>query len=115
MVHRACLWRDMHRISRLRPPLQVVTGKTWATLGFGSTQYPRFCAAADLCAQLAADAGVSTFLRTGKCDAEGNEEADFRAWVGDLATELHKKELMSVAARDALASQVRPPPLAAGH
>lgn len=64
--------------------MQVLAGKPWATLGFGSKQYPRFCAAAELFLQMAAEARVKNLQSVGKCNCDGNEEADFRLWVSDL-------------------------------
>jgi hypothetical protein len=64
--------------------LQALTGKPWATLGFGSKQYPRFCAAAELFLQMAAEARVKNMQQVGKCNCDGNVEADFRLWVSDL-------------------------------
>lgn len=88
--------------------VQALKGKPWATLGFGSKQYPRFCAAADLFAQIASEAGVQSMLRIGKCDAEGNEEAAFRGWVSSLLHSFRGASLLSEANFAALDSQVRP-------
>ena len=87
--------------------MQALEGKPWATLGFGSTQYPRFCAAADLFAQVAAEAGVQGLLRIGKCDAEGNEEVGFRSWVSSLLHAFRDKGLLLASRCEALDSQVR--------
>lgn len=64
--------------------MQAFTGKPWATLGFGQRVYPRFCAAAEVFLQMAAEARVKNLQDVGKCNCDGNEEADFRLWVSDL-------------------------------
>ena len=63
---------------------EALGGKPWATIGFGQKQYPRFCAAAELFLQMAAEANVRNLQPVGKCNGDGNEEADFRLWVSDL-------------------------------
>ena len=86
--------------------MQTLGGKWWATVGFGSRHYARFCAAAQLFAQLASAAGTRALLRTGTCDADGTEEADFRAWAGQLLCAMREAELLSAAKCDALLPQV---------
>lgn len=64
--------------------MQALEGKPFATIGFGQKQYPRFCAAAEVFMQLASEAKVKNLQPVGKCNNDGNEEADFRLWVSDL-------------------------------
>ena len=86
--------------------MQALEGKPWATLGFGRKQYPRFCATAELFLQMAAEARVKQLLPVGKCDGDGNEEADFRLWVSDLLERLVGEGLLRPADLEGLQARL---------
>jgi sulfite reductase alpha subunit-like flavoprotein len=86
----------------------VLAGKPCATLGFGSSQYPRFCGAANTLAAAASAAGAQSLLHVGKCDAEGDQEADFRPWAGELLERLAGKGLVATAQLTVLRALVSP-------
>ena len=52
-----------------------------AVCGFGSTNFPRFCGAADVFAETLATRGASPICAPGKCDAVEGERTAFDAWV----------------------------------
>ena len=100
--------------------MQALAGKPFATIGFGQKQYPRFCAAAEMFMQLASDAKVKNLQPVGKCNGDGNEEADFRLWVSDLLAKYAQEgllkedklaELQAPLALDKGETTVRPPAL----
>jgi hypothetical protein len=74
--------------------VQALEGKPFATIGFGQKQYPRFCAAAEVFLQMASEARVKNLQPMGKCNGDGNEEADFRLWVSDLLVKYAEEGLL---------------------
>ena len=54
-------------------------------LGFGSSSYPRFCAAADLLHTYLLHAGGTALLPVHKADALAGEEGVVWPWLGSLA------------------------------
>lgn len=58
----------------------------FAVLGYGSSSYPRFCAAADVIFAAVVAAGGSPLIQQpGKIDALGDGEMKFAGWLRDIA------------------------------
>lgn len=51
---------------------------------FGSSSYPRFCAAAELVHGLLAVGGCELLQDVGKADANASEQSAFVSWAQDL-------------------------------
>lgn len=66
----------------------------FAVLGYGSTAYPRFCAAADLIASLLGHQG-DQLLPTGKVDELDRSSTKANAWMSDLMKVLARIPVLS--------------------
>lgn len=66
----------------------------FAVLGYGSTAYPRFCAAADLIASLLSSQG-EPLLPTGKVDELNKSSSEASSWMSDLTTALARIPVLS--------------------
>ncbi|KXZ51504.1 hypothetical protein GPECTOR_12g467 [Gonium pectorale] len=79
---------------------EVFANKPFAVLGFGSSSYPRYCAAADSMQSLLLAAGGSPALPVAKADALSHEEVTVWAWVRELMANLRAKGLVGASAVD---------------
>jgi len=59
-------------------------GKPYAVVGFGSSQYPKFCGGAEQLDDAMQGCGARRMLPLAKCDAQGGEVATFNNWFKDL-------------------------------
>ncbi len=69
-------------------PLIRGTGKPTCVLGFGSSCYPRFCAAAGVFHGLLLSAGATAIMGVTKVDALSGEEQTVWAWVQSVVQKL---------------------------
>lgn len=67
---------------------EVLKGVPFCVLGFGSSSYPRFCAAADLFQSLFLSLGATSMLPVAKADALTGEEGVVWPWVQTLGEAL---------------------------
>ncbi|KXZ51520.1 hypothetical protein GPECTOR_12g483 [Gonium pectorale] len=77
---------------------EVLSKKPFAVLGFGSSSYPRFCAAADSLNSLVVAAGANPVSAVVKADALSHEEVTVWAWVRELMANLRAKSLVGASA-----------------
>lgn len=76
----------------------LVAGKPFGVLGFGSTSYPRFCAAADSMHSAMLSTGATALLPPGKADAVAGEEGVLWPWLQELVQRMHDKGWLSSSA-----------------
>jgi hypothetical protein len=69
----------------------AAAGKPFVVLGFGSSSYPRFCAAADLMYTLLVSVGGAPLMPAAKADALAGEESVVWPWVQQLAIKMQGK------------------------
>ncbi|KAL4440247.1 hypothetical protein ABPG75_003248 [Micractinium tetrahymenae] len=96
--------------------VECFKGKPTAVLGFGSSSYPRFCAAADLLHALLLAIGAKPVLPVGKADALAGEEMTVWRWVKQLGEAACARGWMDAAQQAALVERLpvsdgsKPPP-----
>jgi len=76
----------------------MMTGKPFGVMGFGSTSYPRFCAAADIMHSAMLSAGATALLPPGKADAVAGEEGVLWPWLQELVQRMLDKGWLSSSA-----------------
>ena len=75
-------------------PSHLPAGKSFAVLGFGSSSYPRFCAAADLLHSMLLSLGASALLPVAKADALADEEGVVLPWLMGYAVKLQQRDML---------------------
>lgn len=76
----------------------ILAGKPFGVMGFGSTSYPRFCAAADIMHSAMLSAGATALLPPGKADAVAGEEGVLWPWLQELVQRMLDKGWLSSSA-----------------
>lgn len=88
------------------PPYLLLSGKSFAVLGFGSSNYPRFCAAADLLHTTMLTLGGSALLNPHKADALIGEDRVVSSWLKQVVQMMDAQSGLQKSAVKALEQQL---------
>lgn len=97
-----------HQVSSplVPPPYLLLAGKSFAVLGFGSSNYPRFCAAADLFHTTLLTLGGSALLNPQKADALIGEERVVWPWLKQVVRKMAEQTGLEKSAVTAVEQQL---------
>ena len=82
--------------------LIMLAGKSFSVLGFGSSSYPRFCAAAELMHTTMLSLGAQALMPVSKADALAGEEGVVWPWVKILCEKMQAQGWLDSAAAASL-------------
>jgi hypothetical protein len=106
LLQPCCFHPNLLLLLLLLSLLLYPAGKPFSVLGFGSSNYPKFAAAADLLHSSLLAAGAAALLPPAKADALVGEEGVVWPWMKQLTAELQQQGMLDSAAAQALEGQV---------